>query len=104
MYTTSFRWPVIILLTASATISGYSQTVPQPSPIPTQEIVMVIDNSGSMAQSDPLRLRGVAPGLILDAVEVTSDVKAGLVMFNNVAETDGQFHETDKVRQRLQAA
>lgn len=65
---------------------------------------MVIDNSGSMTQSDPLRLRGVAAGLILDAVEVSSDVKAGLVMFSDQAQTDGQLGDTDRIRQRLQAA
>lgn len=81
---------------------------PQAPPLPQQDIVFVIDNSSSMElppqPSDPLRLRGVAASLILDAVQLTSTVQAGLVFFSDAATTDHQLHEPDLIRQRLQAA
>ena len=98
------RATFIVLLAALIAVGAFAQPAPQLPPIPRQDVVMVIDNSASMLQSDPLRLRGVAAGLILDAVEISSDVQAGLVMFSDNAETDGHFHEVDWVRHRLQAA
>lgn len=79
---------------------------PQTPTLPKQDIVFVIDNSGSMemppAASDPLRLRGIAAGLILDALEISSDVQAGLVMFSDDADTDGKLYkDTTQIRQRL---
>jgi hypothetical protein len=38
--------------------------------LPNQNIVLIIDNSESMKDSDPLRLRGVAASLILDAADL----------------------------------
>lgn len=83
-----------------------AQTSPLTPTLPKQDIVFVIDNSGSMemppAASDPLRLRGIAAGLILDAVEISSDVQAGLVMFSDDADTDGRLYkDTTQIRQRL---
>jgi hypothetical protein len=75
----------------------------QPATIPKQDIVFVIDNSGSMTHNDPLSLRGVAAGLVLDAVEVSSDVQAGLVNFSDAAQTDGKLNPPYLIRQRLQA-
>jgi uncharacterized protein YegL len=79
---------------------------PAPPSLPKQDIVFVIDNSGSMelppTPSDPLRLRGIAAGLILDAVELSSDVQAGVVFFSDDVDTDGRLYkETTPVRQRL---
>ncbi len=86
---------------ASLALPVIAQPGAQPPPIPRQDIVIVIDNSGSMTRSDPLRLRGVAGSLILDAVETTSDLRAGLVVFNDRVMSDGQFHDADTIRQRL---
>lgn len=93
---------VVVLVAASLR----AQTSPQTPTLPKQDIVFVIDNSGSMelppAASDPLRLRGIAAGLILDAVEISSDVQAGLVMFSDDADTDGKLYkDTTQIRLRL---
>ena len=65
----------------------------------------MIDNSGSMEAAggpDPLRLRGVAASLILDAAELASEVKAGLVFFADSA-TPYPLQEPDQIREKLQA-
>ncbi|MBV8516181.1 MAG: VWA domain-containing protein [Acidobacteria bacterium] len=75
-------------------------------PLSKQDIVFVIDNSSSMGGptgSDPLSLRGVAASLILDAVELASDVQAGVVFFSDGTTTDGRLHPPDEIRRRLQA-
>ncbi|HEX8153550.1 MAG TPA: vWA domain-containing protein, partial [Thermoanaerobaculia bacterium] len=73
--------------------------------LPRQHIVMVVDNSNSMDMpplpSDPLRLRGVAASLVLDAAELSSDVEAGLVLFDGDAQSDQKLHPPDVIRQRL---
>jgi uncharacterized protein YegL len=81
----------------------------QSTPLPRQDIVFVIDNSTSMeaqpAPSDPLRLRGVAACLVLDAAELASDVQAGLVLFDqSIHGIDRLFHRPDIIRQRLQGS
>jgi len=105
MRNSRLAWFTVMLL---ATMPLFAQSALQPPQLPKQDIVFVIDNSGSMEMpptvSDPLRLRGVAAGLILDAVEVSSDVQAGLVLFSDDASTDGKLHkDTTVVRQRLRA-
>src|SRR5689334_8283246 len=101
------RFVVLALLALMAIHPGFGQPAPQQPQLPAQDIVFVIDNSGSMeaqpVPSDPLRLRGVAASLILDAAELSSNVEAGLVLFSDAAETDGQLHPPDLIRQRLQA-
>jgi uncharacterized protein YegL len=100
-------WVSILALTfLIAAMPVLAQSAPPPQTLPKQDIVFVIDNSGSMEQpptaSDPLRLRGIAAGLILDAVEVSSEVQAGLVIFSDDADTDGKLHkDTTQIRQRL---
>jgi uncharacterized protein YegL len=77
----------------------------QPPPLPLQHVVFVIDNSGSMEGpngSDPLRLRGVAASLVLDAVELSSNVEAGLIFFDSRATIEAKLGPTDDVRRKLQ--
>jgi hypothetical protein len=105
--TTTLRSTALVVLIALSAAQAIAQTA-APTSLPKQQVVIVIDNSGSMEEgappSDPLRLRGVAAGLILDALELASDVEAGLVLFSDDAQTDGQFHPPNWVRDRLQAS
>lgn len=89
---------VILMITAAVAASAQSAA---PVTLPKQHIVFVIDNSGSMATSDPLGLRGVAASLVLDAAEISSDVEAGLVLFSDHSQTDGKLHSSDEIRQSL---
>lgn len=94
-----------VLVGAIVAATALGQPAPQPPPLPDQDIVFVIDNSTSMDDglqaSDPLRLRGVAACLILDALELSSNVRAGLVTFGDGFETDNKLHPPDVIRQRL---
>lgn len=98
-------WCAATALSLSAAVA--QPTGGQPPQLPLQHIVFVIDNSSSMENqanpSDPLRLRGVAASLILDAAELASNVEAGLVFFSDGAESDGRLHPPDVIRQRLQS-
>ena len=90
---------ILVLLTAATSAAAQA---PQPPPLPTQDLVFVIDNSGSMTTTDPLRLRGVAAELILDAVEISSVVQAGLVIFEDRATVHADLgNDTTRVRQPL---
>jgi hypothetical protein len=82
---------------------AFAQASPQAAPLPVQHIVFVVDNSSSMAQNDQMGLRGVAACLMLDAVELSSDVQAGIVKFTDTVTTDGQLHPPNDVRESLQA-
>ncbi len=82
-------------------LAGHALAQPG-APSLRQQVVFVIDNSGSMNGSDPLKLRGVAASLILDALELTGDVEVGLVLFNDRVAADGQWHSPDEVRRQLQ--
>lgn len=98
---------IVLALMISLPIAVAAQ--PQGTPLPHQDIVFVIDNSLSMeappVPSDPLRLRGVAACLVLDAAELASDVQAGLVLFDQgIQSIDQQLHRPDVIRQRLQGS
>ena len=72
--------------------------------LPSQDIVFVIDNSGSMQKTDPLRMRGVAASLILDAAELVSrDLRAGIVFFNTTITPDAQLSSPQVIKSRLQS-
>jgi hypothetical protein len=101
MHTVLARWAVALSLIGALVLPAAAQTAAaQPAAIPKQDLVLVVDNSSSMAQSDPMQLRGVAGCLILDAVEIASDVRAGLVNFSTQV-TTLPFQDTDHIRQRL---
>jgi len=93
-------WLLLLSLIASAAVA---QSSPQAPPLPLQHIVFVVDNSSSMEQNDNMGLRGVAACLMLDAVELSSDVEAGIVKFNDAVTTDGQLHPPGDIRELLQA-
>lgn len=101
----STRNRIVLLAIALSLLSAglFAQASPQPPPLPVQHIVFVVDNSGSMAMNDNMGLRGVAACLILDAVELASDVEAGVVKFNDTVITDGQLHPPNDIRESLQA-
>jgi hypothetical protein len=97
---------LMFFLAMLVTIGGTSFAQPALPPLPKQDIVFVIDNSSSMGGptgSDPLALRGVAASLMLDAVELASDVQAGVVFFSDGTTTDGRLHTPDEIRKKLQA-
>lgn len=107
MRTTPARGVALTFLFATlVTIGGAALAQPVLPALPKQDIVFVIDNSSSMGGptgSDPLALRGVAASLMLDAVELASDVQAGVVFFSDGTTTDGRLHTPDDIRKRLQA-
>jgi len=88
---------LMLLLAVLLVRPAVSQAQPR-----SQHIVFVIDNSGSMASTDPLRLRGVAASLILDVAELSSNVQAGLVHFSDAATSDGRLHPPNEIREQLQ--
>jgi hypothetical protein len=92
------RWFLLAVLAVCASGS----TLSQPKELPRQDLVFVIDNSGSMEGADPLRLRGVAAGLVLDAAQLAAKVEAGLVLFSDSV-TPYPLQDPDKVREKLQA-
>jgi uncharacterized protein YegL len=85
------------VLCALVPISAYA------AGLPSQDIVLVIDNSGSMKETDPLRLRGVAASLVLDAAALVSSLKAGIVFFSTSADADTKFDEPERIKFRLQS-
>jgi hypothetical protein len=100
---------LVVVILAIAAVAASAQSAQNPVTLPLQHMVFVIDNSGSMeglgggTPSDPLRLRGVAACLVLDAAEISSNVEAGLVLFSDQSQTDGKLHPPDVIRQRLHA-
>ena len=87
-----YLWALI-----SMTVDAEGQTAERP----LHQIVFAIDNSQSMAQTDPTGLRGVAAGLILDGAALDAELQAGLVLFNDRVETDGQLVSVQELRKRL---
>lgn len=90
------RWVTLLFFWAVATNPSLAQERSR------HHIVFAIDNSGSMAQTDPTGLRGVAAGLILDGTALGAEVEAGLVLFNDRVESEGQLLSVDDLRLRLE--
>ncbi|HKO00738.1 MAG TPA: vWA domain-containing protein, partial [Thermoanaerobaculia bacterium] len=95
---------LIVMSFAAAAVPARAQQ--SATPLPRQDIVFVVDNSLSMEQqpmpSDPLRLRGVAASLVLDAAELSSDVQAGLVVFSGDISVEHKLSVPDEIRHLLQ--